>query len=978
MNPELTADAGEDEESINPGETIQIGGNPTADGGTPDYTYSWTPTDTLDDAINSNPNATPTETTTYTVTVIDSKGCEDTDEITVKVNKRPGIASVTEDTNGETKTVDAVITVTVTQADDGVTAVEGKFSIGDSILDKPLTKTEIGRVYANVPVIWTGKYTVVKGDMVNQQPVTATLKSDKGLWTEPPVASETKVTIDTIAAIDEVTASPTTKIGIGGEITVTAIGEANAQVTFSISGVSKVQDVPMPESPAGNYTGVYIVKEGDDAKDATVTVTMTDALGNVDSLESTDKVTLDGIAPSKPAGLDAVAGDSQVSLSWNANIEPDLSHYNVYRGLQQGFEPTGADFVGKVDKPNTNFTDTDVKNGTTYYYRISAFDDVGNESEFSIETSVKVPVPVISVTPEQIDFGIVILGEPSYKSVFISNSGDADLIVTNITSDINGLAISTTSFTIETEAEAREVTLTLTPENGDEIDGTLTIESNDLNSPTLIDISAKSLKECIEISTETGFAGSFLNGAVEIEIPPGAISQDATLCVSPISIDTLPDFAEGITGFVLLNVDTPGSSVYAFTLGLDAPATLLKPLKITAKYNDDSIPKGPGEESFRIYRVDDATLCSLPLNITTNKPFAETSKWLPIIGAGFQPNLEEDTLSIDLAEGTEGGCFIFAIMSGYPYGDVDGDGFRTITDAVSMLRDFVEIERLFPDDPVFAHGVGDLNFDRRLLDLPQRHTVIDMVQFLRRHLEIIPEFPVVANWRAYLGGSAPSLVNALPSLTVTRTATLGFETSGQNVTASVNLDNNADVFGAELWLTYDATLLKIVDVSSPDYLTAYNDKQEGKLHIASMLLSNGGSLANIQFELLPGADKSALSSIKLTKVKLNDGLISVNLEYVPHKSMLLQNYPNPFNPETWVPYRLNQAADVTIQIYDVNGHPVRLIRIGKQMPGNYVTKDKAAYWDGHNDRGEKVASGVYFYQFKANEKSFVKKMVLLK
>ena len=957
VNPELTADAGEDEEFINPGETIQVGGNPTADGGMPDYTYSWTPIDTLDDAINSNPNATPTETTTYTVTVIDSKGCEDSDEITVTVNKRPGIASVTEDTNSETKTVDDVITVTVTQAGDGVTAVEGKFSIGDSILDKPLTKTEIERVYADVPVIWTGTYTVVKGDMVNQQPVTATLKSDKGLWTEPPVASETKVTIDTIAAIDEVTASPTTKIGIGGEITVTAIGEANAQVIFSISGVSNAQDVQMPESPAGNYTGVYIVQEGDDVKDATVTVTMTDALGNVDSLESTDKVTLDGIAPSKPTGLDAVAGESQVSLSWNANIESDLSRYNVYRSLQQGFEPTGADFVGKVDKPSTNFTDTDVKNGTTYYYRISAFDDVGNESESSVETSVKVPAPVISVTPEQIDFGTVILGEPSYKSVFISNSGDADLIVTNITSDINGLAISPTSFTIVSEAEAREVTLTLTSENEDEIDGTLTIESNDLDSPTLINISAKSLKECIEISTETGFAGSFLNGAVEIEIEQGAIGQDATLCVSPISIDNLPDFAEGITGFAPLNVNIPGSTVHAFILGFDPPVTLLKPLRITAEYNDDSIPKGPGEESFRMYRSD-----------------IDGDKLLPIIGEGFQPRLNENTLSIDYQGPTASS--IFAVMSGYPYGDVDGDGFRTITDAVDMLNDLVETRYIFPEDRAFGMGVADLDYNPATTPAPERPTILDVGNFLSRFVENIPEFPVEENWRNY--PDAPSLINPLPTLNVAREANLSFKTAGQNLTVSVNLDNNANVFGVELWLRYDATLLKIVDVSDSDCLTAYNDKQEGKLHIASMPLSNDSPLAKIQFELLPGADKSALSSIKLTKVKLNDGSIPIRINSIPQKSMLLQNYPNPFNPETWIPYRLNQVADVTIRIYDVNGHPVRLLHIGEQMPGHYVTKDKAACWNGLNEKGEKVSSGIYFYQFKANGKSFVKKMVILK
>jgi hypothetical protein len=195
----------------------------------------------------------------------------------------------------------------------------------------------------------------------------------------------------------------------------------------------------------------------------------------------------------------------------------------------------------------------------------------------------------------------------------------------------------------------------------------------------------------------------------------------------------------------------------------------------------------------------------------------------------------------------------------------------------------------------------------------------------------------------------------------------------------VNKDSAA-YFGAELWLAYDATLLRHVDVSASDGLTSYNNQTEGKLHIASVPLSNSNSLADIQFELLPGADKSALASIQLIEVRLNDGLISVDLmkEPIPDKLMLLQNYPNPFNPETWIPYQLNQPADVTIRIYDVNGHLVRRLALGEQMPGNYVNKDSAAYWDGQNNSGEKVASGVYFYQFEANGQRFVKKMMLLK
>ena len=61
---------------------------------------------------------------------------------------------------------------------------------------------------------------------------------------------------------------------------------------------------------------------------------------------------------------------------------------------------------------------------------------------------------------------------------------------------------------------------------------------------------------------------------------------------------------------------------------------------------------------------------------------------------------------------------------------------------------------------------------------------------------------------------------------------------------------------------------------------------------------------------------------------------------------LLANYPNPFYPETWIPYRLPQAADVNLTIYDTKGVPVRRLDLGHQFAGDYTDRVKAAYWDG--------------------------------
>ncbi len=96
------------------------------------------------------------------------------------------------------------------------------------------------------------------------------------------------------------------------------------------------------------------------------------------------------------------------------------------------------------------------------------------------------------------------------------------------------------------------------------------------------------------------------------------------------------------------------------------------------------------------------------------------------------------------------------------------------------------------------------------------------------------------------------------------------------------------------------------------------------------------------------------------------------------ENQLLQNYPNPFNPDTWIPFKLAQSVPVTINICDTKGQLVRTLHIGNKGAGVYVTKEKAAYWDGMDSLGEKVASGVYYYTLQAGEFRATRKMLILK
>ena len=96
------------------------------------------------------------------------------------------------------------------------------------------------------------------------------------------------------------------------------------------------------------------------------------------------------------------------------------------------------------------------------------------------------------------------------------------------------------------------------------------------------------------------------------------------------------------------------------------------------------------------------------------------------------------------------------------------------------------------------------------------------------------------------------------------------------------------------------------------------------------------------------------------------------------RTALFQNFPNPFNPETWIPYTLADDAEVRVRIYDVQGRLVRQLDIGRQRAGRYLNRQTAAYWDGRNDSGELVSSGIYYYHLRTGGFDATRRMVIVK
>ena len=99
---------------------------------------------------------------------------------------------------------------------------------------------------------------------------------------------------------------------------------------------------------------------------------------------------------------------------------------------------------------------------------------------------------------------------------------------------------------------------------------------------------------------------------------------------------------------------------------------------------------------------------------------------------------------------------------------------------------------------------------------------------------------------------------------------------------------------------------------------------------------------------------------------------------LPAETQLLANFPNPFDPNAWILFRLEETESVTLSIPAISGHLVRTIPLGHLVSETYATRDIAVYWNGRNECGTLVSSGIYFCTLATQHTSFTRKMLLLK
>lgn len=149
-----------------------------------------------------------------------------------------------------------------------------------------------------------------------------------------------------------------------------------------------------------------------------------------------------------------------------------------------------------------------------------------------------------------------------------------------------------------------------------------------------------------------------------------------------------------------------------------------------------------------------------------------------------------------------------------------------------------------------------------------------------------------------------------------------------------------------------------------------------------------GSISNINFAYFAGNEHIFVVNEKGLELYRISDILGVNPKDLRFemqttqlgriKSELMPNYPNPFNPGTWIPYYLAESAYIKIKIHSMTGKLIRTLNLGHKEAGLYSDKDKAEYWDGKDNYGDPVGSGLYFYTIYADDFVATRKMILLK
>ncbi|MBT5329633.1 MAG: T9SS type A sorting domain-containing protein [Gemmatimonadetes bacterium] len=358
-------------------------------------------------------------------------------------------------------------------------------------------------------------------------------------------------------------------------------------------------------------------------------------------------------------------------------------------------------------------------------------------------------------------------------------------------------------------------------------------------------------------------------------------------------------------------------------------------------------------------------------------PPAITASGSASVGDGTVQLSAHDDITVSYADAfnDNGGLQVISTsVLGVLFGDTSDNNKLGAFDAAQILKNSV----LFTTFSSYQSAVGNVDgsLHDNMWDPTRSITPYDASLVLQRVVGLISVFPIQ--------GGIPDPHPYKKSVDRRLLAFGEAVQIGNSLKVPILLDETRDVRSGMIELSYDPTQYRVSSVktaeASKDYLIS--SAIEGgsvRVALAGAQAKHTGEGAIIEVELEAIGAATGRAPLALQMASFNGGRIQAvaidksSMANAPLDFSLAPNFPNPFNPETTLRYALPQSGEVKLVIYDMLGQEVRTLVHEMQAPGVYTV-----LWNGHNEHGFAVASGLYFYRIEAGNFVQTRKMTLVR
>nr|HQV33022.1 choice-of-anchor D domain-containing protein [Calditrichia bacterium] len=610
-------------------------------------------------------------------------------------------------------------------------------------------------------------------------------------------------------------------------------------------------------------------------------------------------------------------------------------------------------------------------------------------------TITPIPVPDIAATPASVDFGTILLDSSAVRTVTLSNVGTADLNITAV--NLSGAA----AFSLESGGDpvtlapgaSTDLTVRFLPLAEGPVSGSLEVLSDDPDEASLlVPLAGTGMarpEADIQVSATALAFGDVLIGESAPALLFVSNVGQMTLTVSATVIEGSHAAEFGITG---------GGAPFALAAGESREVAL------------SFTPVAAGARE-AVLRIDSDDPDENPLMVALAGSGVIPPNTAPEIDAIADQVLAEGASLVlpVLARDADGDAIVLAAENLPTFGSFtdngDGSGSFSFAPGFSDSGVYPAI-RVIATDNAFVPASDTVEFQLTVTELnraPVLAAIADQ-QVNEGETLVIPISASDPDGNQ-LRFSAPALpdfvqLNDLGNGHGELHIAPRYQDSGAYPSLAVMVSDNGNPVLSDT-ARFDLTVIDVPDVVNPE--CAVTDMDPGPpfvIHVAVRDTTSGLShieiitATNVQVDI-PSFDQGYTDSLSITGTKIDQSRTSVLTIRVfdmdgnsstcdpvftklaagiPESFNLGQNYPNPFNPTTTIEFGVAQGPlPVSLRLYDITGKQVRVLVDEVMEAGSYQVE-----WDGRNDLGEKVASGVYIYQMKVQGFVQTRKLMMLK